>query len=170
MWGREMRAGLIFVLVSLLVGGAFREWQRTHESRFEDLIEDLESRSGSAPSSSPAASSATAVTPAGVAASDSSAKPGYAAQPGRPGAGRRKTPDALAPAGIDIDRASPEVLERLPGIGPGLAARIAADRERNGPFRGPDGLLRVRGIGPRTLARIRPYLAPPADSVSPIAN
>ncbi len=63
-------------------------------------------------------------------------------------------------ASIDIDRASAEELERLPGIGPALAARIIAERGAGGRFGGPDGLLRVRGIGPKTLARIRPYLTP----------
>jgi len=168
MWGREMRAGLIFVLASLVIGGAFREWKRTHEGRFADLIEDLESRNGSAPRPAPSAGSGVS---AAAAAPDSSSEPGTGVRPGEPRVERGKTAQALAPAGIDIDRASADVLERLPGIGPGLAARIAADREQRGPFRTPDGLLRVRGIGPRTLAKIRPYLAAPAaDSVSPIAN
>jgi len=173
MWGREMRAGLIFVLASLLVGGAFREWKQTHEGQFADLIEDLESRDGSAPSHTLTAppSTTTSAISAAAAPTDSSGKPETDSVTGAPRAGHRKTTQALTPVGIDIDRASPDVLERLPGIGPGLASRIVIDRERHGPFRTPDGLLRVRGIGPRTLARIRPYLAaPPADSVSPIAN
>jgi DNA uptake protein ComE-like DNA-binding protein len=46
-----------------------------------------------------------------------------------------------------------------------------ADRDARGAFGGPEGLLRVRGIGPRTLERLRPYLRPaPADSASPFAN
>ena len=35
---------------------------------------------------------------------------------------------------IDLDAASPEDLARLPRVGPGLAARIVADREEHGPF------------------------------------
>src|SRR5262245_39622198 len=42
MWGREMRAGLAFVLVSLLVGSGFREWRRSNEVRFADLVRELE--------------------------------------------------------------------------------------------------------------------------------
>jgi competence protein ComEA len=60
---------------------------------------------------------------------------------------------------IDLDRADARALERLPGIGPVLAARIVADRERRGSFRGVDGLSRVRGIGPATVARIRREVA-----------
>ncbi len=56
---------------------------------------------------------------------------------------------------LDINRASTEELEALPGIGPVLAARIIAYREEHGPFRSVEDLLRVPGIGPATLKRIR---------------
>jgi competence protein ComEA len=52
---------------------------------------------------------------------------------------------------ISINNATPEDLERLPGIGPALAGRIVAAR----PFNTIDDLLRVSGIGERTLARLR---------------
>ena len=55
---------------------------------------------------------------------------------------------------VDIDRASVRELERLPGVGPGLARKIAADRESRGPFGSSEGLDRVPGIGPSLLARI----------------
>ncbi|MDE3216270.1 MAG: ComEA family DNA-binding protein, partial [Gemmatimonadota bacterium] len=55
---------------------------------------------------------------------------------------------------IDVDRASPQELQRLPGIGPVLAARIVAYRDSNGPFGGLDRLRRVKGIGPATAARL----------------
>ncbi|MGE5925755.1 MAG: ComEA family DNA-binding protein [Gemmatimonadota bacterium] len=57
---------------------------------------------------------------------------------------------------IDIDRAGVRELERLPGVGPGLARRIFADREARGPFGGLEGLDDVPGIGPSLLARIAP--------------
>jgi competence ComEA-like helix-hairpin-helix protein len=59
---------------------------------------------------------------------------------------------------LDPNRASAESLEVLPGIGPGRAAAIVAERERR-PFASLDDLRRVRGIGPVTLARIAPWLA-----------
>ena len=41
---------------------------------------------------------------------------------------------------------------------------MIVERERGGAFRSHDDLARVRGIGPRTLERIRPYLLPiPSD-------
>jgi len=49
-------------------------------------------------------------------------------------------------------------LSALPGIGPSLAARILADRRARGPYRRPEDLLRVRGIGPATVDRFRERL------------
>lgn len=59
---------------------------------------------------------------------------------------------------IDVDRAGVRELQRLPGIGPALAARIVADRESTGAFGDPAGLARVRGIGPATLSRLASHL------------
>jgi len=65
------------------------------------------------------------------------------------------TLDAPRPR-VSVNRATPEELEAVPGIGPALARRIVAYR----PFRTLDELVRVPGIGPRTLERLRPYLIP----------
>ena len=162
-----MRAGLAFVLVSLLVGTLARDWERTHRARFEDLVADLErgdpmDRRGSADAGS---------TVPGPEMADSNAA-GMAETGAHPSArARRAAEPPLRPGGIDVERAAAAEWERLPGIGPSLAARIVADRAERGPFHTLEGLLRVRGIGPKTLERIRPFLAPtPADSGSPIAN
>ena len=58
---------------------------------------------------------------------------------------------------IDLDTAGAEEIARLPRIGPGLAARIFADRDANGPFGSLDGLDRVSGIGPSVLGAVKPY-------------
>ena len=59
---------------------------------------------------------------------------------------------------VDVNRAGPEELTALPGIGPALAERIVDHRRRNGPFRTPEDLLEVSGIGPATLERLRPMI------------
>ncbi|MEW6524699.1 MAG: ComEA family DNA-binding protein [Bacillota bacterium] len=56
---------------------------------------------------------------------------------------------------ININRADRYQLERLPGIGPALAAEIVNYRTRVGPFSSVDDLVRVSGIGEKTLERIR---------------
>jgi competence protein ComEA len=67
---------------------------------------------------------------------------------------------------IDVNTAGPAELERLPGIGPVMAARII-DTRQAGRFRTADDLRRVRGIGPKTLETLRPFVTcgetPPAD-------
>lgn len=59
---------------------------------------------------------------------------------------------------VDLDRAEALVLEQLPRIGPALAARIVEDRQSRGPFGSLDGLQRVRGIGPKLAAGLRPHV------------
>ncbi len=56
---------------------------------------------------------------------------------------------------LNINTATAEELEELPGIGPELARRIIAYREEHGPFKSVEDLLNVKGIGPATLQKIR---------------
>ncbi|HUL70722.1 MAG TPA: helix-hairpin-helix domain-containing protein [Gemmatimonadales bacterium] len=56
---------------------------------------------------------------------------------------------------LDLNVASAAQLERLPGIGPSLASRIVVFRGKHGPFASVDDLVRVGGIGPATLQRVR---------------
>jgi competence protein ComEA len=65
---------------------------------------------------------------------------------------------------IDINRADWPELALLPGVGKVLAQRIVESRQTVGPFRDHGDLRRVRGIGPKTLEGIRPYLLPMADA------
>jgi competence protein ComEA len=66
---------------------------------------------------------------------------------------------------LDVNTATWIEWTLLEGIGETLARRIVADREQNGPFQRIDDLRRVKGIGPKTLDRIRPQLqvTPPRD-------
>lgn len=56
---------------------------------------------------------------------------------------------------IDVNEASSEELQLLPRVGPAIAGRIVEAR----PFASIEDLTRVRGIGPRTLERLRPLVA-----------
>jgi competence ComEA-like helix-hairpin-helix protein len=66
-------------------------------------------------------------------------------------------PKALPGTVLDLNAASLEELQTLPGVGPVLAARIADERERR-PFARVEDLRHVSGIGVKTLERLRPYV------------
>ena len=70
---------------------------------------------------------------------------------------------------VDLDRAGVAELQRLPGVGPALAARIVSDREAHGAFGSPAGLDRVPGVGPTLLARIAPFSAFSGAATMPAA-
>jgi competence protein ComEA len=59
---------------------------------------------------------------------------------------------------LDLNRAAPGELVSLPGIGPARADAIVRWRRDHGPFRSFEDLLEVPGIGPATLARLRPLV------------
>ena len=59
---------------------------------------------------------------------------------------------------IDINRATWIEWTPMDGVGETLARRITANRRRNGRFVTVDDLRRVKGIGPRTIDRLRPWL------------
>ena len=56
---------------------------------------------------------------------------------------------------VNLNRASAIELETLPGIGPATAAEIVNDRSVNGPFSSVDDLVRVSGVGPATVEKLR---------------
>ena len=60
---------------------------------------------------------------------------------------------------LDLNTATAEQLQQLPGIGPTTAKAIVRFREKSGPFRRVEDLLAVRGISKRRLEALRPYVA-----------
>jgi competence protein ComEA len=81
-------------------------------------------------------------------------RPAKNAGPGKPPAAKKV--DQLN-GQIDVNRASAEELQRLPGIGPTLSERIVEARKQT-PFTKVDDLRRVSGIGRKTLDRLRPFV------------
>jgi competence ComEA-like helix-hairpin-helix protein len=142
---------LLLLLASiLLVGLGVREWR----AGFPDLADRLErfdrdepiaplltaTRQDSPPPSSRAKSSKIAAVSASAPRPDSTHTPPPAEPDSRP---------------LDLNRATAVELQRLPGIGPGLAQRILAERERRGRFESPEALRQVVGVGPKKLAALR---------------
>jgi competence ComEA-like helix-hairpin-helix protein len=133
LYTRRQLTLLLAVVLIAGVGLGIDRWRRTHP----ELVERLEALDR-APAPAPPPT------------------PPRPVRPPRPFADA--TPAHIA-APLDLNRASQDDLERLPGIGPGLAARIVESRARRGTFDSVDDLRRVRGIGGTTLARLRPLLA-----------
>ena len=83
--------------------------------------------------------------------------PRWAAKGGAGGtAAAPSTGASIAP--VDLNTATAEQLDTLPGIGPVTAQAILTWRTENGSFSSVDELLEVSGIGDATLADIAPYV------------
>ncbi|MFB6279577.1 MAG: ComEA family DNA-binding protein [Salinibacter sp.] len=90
-------------------------------------------------------------------------------------AARASEPDSPPPSAenpLNVNTASLDALQALPGIGPALSKRIEAYRSSQRPFQHVDELTRVSGIGPKTLETLRPMVQvkAPADAPEPNAN
>lgn len=166
-WLRLHWKKLIFVL--LLLGAAgFGFMRKAVEERFTsewtDVNQELQSllsasgqNGGTAPPS-PSGQSASSQPKDGAAAS---AVPGASTSPVPSATALMQDPAPAAPAQstagtnsarglIDINTASASRLDELPGIGPGKAKAIVEHRQEKGPFRTPEELKNVKGIGQKT--------------------
>lgn len=59
---------------------------------------------------------------------------------------------------INVNAADAQTLQQLPGIGPAYADRIVTYRQQNGSFATKDELLKIKGIGKKRLAKIKPFI------------
>ena len=65
----------------------------------------------------------------------------------------------VRPLRLDLNRASLEQLQLLPGVGGVRAEAIVLDRIRRGPFRSVADLQRVDGLGLATIEEVRPFVS-----------
>jgi competence protein ComEA len=65
---------------------------------------------------------------------------------------------------VNINSADSSQLSMLPRVGPSVADRIVEYRKDNGPFKKPEDLMLVQGIGEKTFQLIKPYLATSGDT------
>ena len=65
---------------------------------------------------------------------------------------------------VNINSADSSQLTMLPRVGPSVADRIVEYRKDNGPFKKPEDLMLVQGIGEKTFQLIKPYIATSGDT------
>ncbi|MER2600240.1 MAG: Tex family protein [Caldilineales bacterium] len=75
--------------------------------------------------------------------------------------------DAVNAVGVDVNTASPALLQYVAGIGPKLAQAIVAQREANGSFEARSELLKVKGLGPKAYQQAAGFLRVP-ESKNPL--
>jgi competence protein ComEA len=80
------------------------------------------------------------------------------AQSAGPGPGGVASAVGSPPGPVDLNSATAEQLDALPGIGPVTAAKILTWRATHGRFSVVDELAEVPGIGPKTLEELRPHV------------
>ena len=91
--------------------------------------------------------------------------PAIGERPARKRSATRKTQavrghhKAVPAQAIDVNAADANALASVPGIGAGIAARIVALREREGPYDSLDELLDVAGMSAARLQHAQPYLS-----------
>ena len=73
---------------------------------------------------------------------------------GGPLAAKKKSPAQP----VNLNTATSEQLQQVPGIGPATADKILKMRKSYGPFKSVDDLLAIRGLGPKRLEKMRKYL------------
>ena len=74
---------------------------------------------------------------------------------GSAGSGEGGSTDTTPSGPVNVNSASADELDSLPGVGPATAAAIIAHRDQHGPFGSIEDLADVRGIGPSKLDALR---------------
>ena len=109
-----------------------------------------------APTNAPDAASPSAAV--GKASGKAGAKGVTKAAAGAKAGGKSGKLSDPAQGKININTASVEELQRLPGIGPAMAERISEFRKQGGKFTAPEDLLQISGIGEKKFARMQPFV------------
>lgn len=70
--------------------------------------------------------------------------------------------DSVGPDGkVNLNTATVEQLDALPGIGPAIAQRIVDYRQTDGPFATPEDIMNVKGIGQATFEKLQDLIIAP---------
>jgi len=134
--------GALWILVALVAGRVLDRFDLPFEHHDTPSLQAREDSTPAAPQ----------------AAADSTPIPGASRPAATRSAAAASAATASAANPVRINHASAADLQRLPGVGPVLAGRIVAQRDAQGPFHSLEDLARVRGLGPKTCARLAPLV------------
>ena len=150
-FSRQESMALAVVFGLYLVGLTWRHIQKAAIPFDEDFYARVDSVTGG---------NALTLVPVGLAAArDTVPKPKKSAGNGQQSADSLNSDQAqeagrqMVTGRLNVNRATVRQLTLLPGIGPSLAGRIVEYREVSGLFRSTSELVKVKGIGPKTLAK-----------------
>jgi comEA protein len=74
-------------------------------------------------------------------------------------AGQDTRSTASSPAPLNLNAATAADLEKLPGVGAAMAARILDYRQKSGGFKKIEELMNIQGIGERNFLRLKPLVS-----------
>lgn len=148
-------SALLFVVALLLIGSGVRYEQGhsvpTEATAYASLDSTFAARSAALPEVAPEIE----VVAVAEASGPATVRPRTPRRPAKPG-----------PVRMNVNTASEQLLQRLPGIGPKMAARILEYRAAHGDFLRPRDVIRVKGIGPKTFEKLEPYLFVDAEHLA----
>jgi competence protein ComEA len=88
------------------------------------------------------------------------------AAPARAGRGSSKSQNKAAVM-VNLNTATAAELTELPGVGPKTAARIVEYRQKKGPFKKPEELMNVQGVGEKSFLRLKSQITVGGKSEPP---
>lgn len=158
MSSRAEQVILLFLAFLVLSGAGFRLWMREGDI----IIEVVETESGPVAVSTHHTSLSVQEQTESPSPAPQDATPNPAVtRRARSSSEESESKDPVgqsSPSKINVNTASIQELDSLPGIGLTLAQRIVDDRKQFGPYESVDELKRVKGIGTETVERLRPFV------------
>ncbi|MDE2127582.1 MAG: helix-hairpin-helix domain-containing protein [Armatimonadetes bacterium] len=153
-------ASLMIALGTVTVVTAVGSWSRLHEPQTVVTIRRGQASQSGTSSSDPVARAVLGVRSSG-AANRSVPPPPIAPVPGPTPGGKSAKLQPGSTVKIPVNTATASALMELPGVGPVMAGRIMSWRRTHGAFRSLQELRHIKGIGPKRLKRIAPFVTIP---------
>lgn len=150
-------AVIIYLVYPSSSGGKVPGWEPVNE-QLEVALDNLNTESASARTTVKPSATSQQANPEVPKPSTTISPPASSSEPlaaASPLSANSNSSSGQSAGLIDLNTATVEVLDQLPGIGPSKAKAIAEYRDQKGGFRKVEELLDVKGIGPKLLDKIK---------------